>query len=115
MRFLVREFQERGRGRCLATYGGEVRFAPVSYLGARKFDTEEEAREAARRFGGRVVRLLSHDEAKRRATAKALREEAGKLRRRSCRCGCKYNSHHADMLEKRARSLWPAPKKKEAQ
>jgi hypothetical protein len=97
MRYIVREGKVRGKGRYWHALGDRwIKGRPALTYSDRTI-----AGIDAKDLGGRVVRLLSHEEAKAKASAEALREAAADDRRTS-------ETWVAEWLEERAEALWPA-------
>ncbi len=118
MKYIIREGTKRGEGLYWTVrnaYGFEE-WGPQFFC----FEPSErdEARDIAVRVGGRVVRLLSHEEAKRKAAAMELLDCAkafmvrAHARRmlRSDRMNTKADTYaeSARALRERAEELWPA-------
>jgi hypothetical protein len=64
-RLFIREGRERGAGRYMSTFGWKVRRE-----NAGDFSLCTHPKDRAAALGGRLVRILSHDEAKQKAEAK---------------------------------------------
>ena len=79
--YIVREGQVRGRGRylCCLSDAREPFYWRPSAAGCDR-GARRTAERSAKSAGGRVVRILSHEEAKRKAKAAGLRELAEEMR-----------------------------------
>ena len=109
--YLIREGKERGHGRYLRFVRDILEETEAQWYGwrdkAEKYYTDDEAGKDVARYGGRVVRLLTPAEAKRKAQAEVLREMAAWLRGPRPESPWPVSTQAADEAERRADALWP--------